>query len=79
LQVAALAGVPKEVIRRAQSYLKTLESLQAVHVDSPQGQLAFTAEEPEIDDALRDALDELDPDAMTPREALAALYRLKDL
>ncbi len=40
LQVAALAGVPKEVIRRAQSYLKTLESLQAVHVDSPQGQLA---------------------------------------
>ena len=28
-------------------------------------------------DALREALDALDPDAMTPREALDALYRLK--
>ena len=29
--------------------------------------------------ALRTAVDELDPDGMTPREALVALYRLKEL
>jgi len=78
LQVAALAGVPREVIRRAKSYLKTLESQQAVQANSPQAQLALVVEEPQTGDPLRDALDDLDPDAMSPREALAALYKLKD-
>ena len=79
LQVAALAGVPREVIRRAKAYLKLLESTRATQGDNPQGQLALTVEEPQPDDALRDAVDELDPDSMSPREALAALYRLKNL
>ncbi|MCH7821215.1 MAG: DNA mismatch repair protein MutS [Proteobacteria bacterium] len=79
LQVAALAGVPKEVIRRAQSYMKVLEALQAEHGDSPQAQLPLTVEAPEIDDALGNAVDALDPDSMTPREALDALYKLKNL
>jgi len=89
LQVASLAGVPNDVIRRAKVYLKTLESQQAqhaLHTNSPQGQLdlAIHASSKEQideadDDLLRDALDDLDPDAMTPREALAALYKLKDL
>ena len=79
LQVAALAGVPREVIRRAKAYLKSLESTRATQGDNPQGQLALTVEEPQPDDALRDAVDELDPDSMSPREAQAALYKLKDL
>ena len=79
LQVAALAGVPKEVIRRAKAYLKTLESMQAEHGNSPQAQLPLTIEEPVVEDALRSAVDDLDPDALTPREALEALYKLKDL
>jgi DNA mismatch repair protein MutS len=79
LQVAALAGVPKEVIRRARAYLKTLESQRATQGDSPQGQLPLTVEEPAGNDALRDALDDLDPDSLSPREALEALYRLKDV
>jgi len=79
LQVAALAGVPKEVIRRARTYLKSLESTQVAQAQSPQGQLDLAAEDPELDDALREAVDEIDPDSMSPREALAALYRLKDL
>jgi DNA mismatch repair protein MutS len=37
-----------------------------------------TAEESRSD-ALGEALDELDPDSMTPRQALEALYKLKDL
>ena len=89
LQVASLAGVPNDVIRRAKVYLKSLESQQAqhaLHTNSPQGQLdlAIHASSKEQideadDDLLRDALDDLDPDAMTPREALAALYKLKGL
>ena len=79
LQVAALAGVPREVIRRAQRYLATLESLQSAHGESPQRQLDFAVADAVVDDELRGAIDALDPDAMTPREALDALYRLKDL
>ena len=79
LQVAALAGIPREVIRRAKAYLQTLESSQTTQGESPQGQLPLTIEVPALDDALREAVDDLDPDAMSPREALAALYKLKEI
>ncbi len=80
LQVASLAGVPGDVIRRARKYLATLESQQAAHSHNPQGQLDFSAAVPSSEpDAVRDALDALDPDAMTPREALDAIYRLTSL
>lgn len=79
LQVASLAGVPRDVIRRARVYLKTLESQQASHGNSPQGQLDLGMQAPEDADPLRDAVEDLDPDAMTPREALEALYKLKNL
>ena len=79
LQVASLAGVPNDVIRRAKTYLKTLESQQAQMTQNPQGQLALSVDEPAEDDGLRDAVDALDPDAMSPRDALAAIYKLKDL
>jgi len=36
-------------------------------------------EEPSPDDELRRALSEIDPDRLTPREALDALYRLRAL
>jgi DNA mismatch repair protein MutS len=82
LQVASLAGVPNDVIRRARVYLKTLESQQSMHADNPQGQLNLTVDEPVEqpgDNLMRDAIDALDPDAMSPRDALAALYKLKEL
>ncbi|MDH3351803.1 MAG: DNA mismatch repair protein MutS [Gammaproteobacteria bacterium] len=79
LQVAALAGVPKKVLRRARAYLQTLETMQVRQHDNPQGQLPLTVGEPAMDNALRSAVDELDPDALSPREALEALYRLKEL
>jgi DNA mismatch repair protein MutS len=79
LQVAALAGVPKDVIRRAKVYLKSLESLQLLHTDSPQAQLPLTVEEPQQEDPLRDAIRDLEPDSMSPREALEALYKLKEI
>jgi len=77
LQVAALAGVPGTVIRRAKSYLTLLETHQ--HEDNPQAQLAFSAPPDPASNELADAVDDIDPDELTPRQALEALYRLKNI
>jgi DNA mismatch repair protein MutS len=77
LQVAALAGVPRPVIRRAKTYLASLETHQ--HSGHPQSQLPLsTPVEPQAGE-LADALDEIDPDTMTPKQALDALYKLKEI
>jgi len=78
LQVAALAGVPKPVIRQAKKYLEMLEQ-QSLQQGGQNDLFVTTAkEEPEVD-ALRDALQAINPDDLTPREALELLYRLKKL
>lgn len=79
LQVAALAGVPPAVIRRACDYLAVLESMRNAHDVGPQGQLPLAAPAKEQPDRLREALEDVDPDDLTPREALELLYRLKNL
>ncbi len=85
LQVASLAGVPPAVIRRARGYLRTLESQQLGRDSGPQAQLPLVmggADERDgdgADDALRDLLDEVDPDSLTPKEALELLYRIRSL
>jgi DNA mismatch repair protein MutS len=81
LQVAALAGLPKRVVDDARRYLATLEHGHAAAKSSPPApptpQLGlFDAARPS---ALDDALHALDPDTMSPRDALDALYRLKKL
>jgi DNA mismatch repair protein MutS len=76
LQVAALAGVPRPVIRRAKSYLATLETQQ--RQEHPQAQLPFSSVN-DVPDELQQAMDDIDPDAMTPKEALDALYKLKQI
>jgi len=77
LQVAALAGVPPGVIKRAKRYLALLETQQTN--EHPQTQLPLTAPaEPEAN-ALAEAIDDIDPDEFTPRQALDALYTLKKL
>jgi DNA mismatch repair protein MutS len=78
LQVAALAGVPSDVIRRARAFLRVLESQKPAAQEHPQGQLPLDAADHE-EEALRKAIAELEPDALSPREALEALYRLKRL
>src|SRR5436853_554032 len=80
LQVAGLAGVPKSVIRQARRYLQVLE--ESSPASSQQGDLFVRSkpEEPEPSpDALRDELAKLNPDELSPREALELLYRLKKL
>lgn len=78
LQVAALAGVPGTVISRARSYLAELERQTREHRQSrPQAELDLRPAP--VADPLREALAQLDPDRMSPREALDALYHLKKL
>ena len=81
LAVAALAGIPSEVVARAREILDTLESApRASASEPPSAQLGLFDTPPAQGDAeLLDALDAIDPDALTPREALDALYRLKSL
>ncbi len=81
LEVASLAGVPRAVIRRARRYLEALESHREHHEAGPQRQLDLTPApvEDEAEDPLREALEDVDPDTLSPREALDLLYRLKGL
>ncbi len=80
LQVAALAGVPNDVIRAAKKQLLKLE--QNSTAQNPQGDLfdkkPVVVEEPE-EHPLLQTLRELQPDEMSPKEALERLYQLKKL
>ena len=81
LQVAQLAGVPQGVIKAARKHLARLES-QALDATAQRDLFALPCVEPEDDDRpagspLHDALAGIDPDALTPREALEQLYQLK--
>ncbi|MEW8191909.1 MAG: DNA mismatch repair protein MutS [Candidatus Thiodiazotropha endolucinida] len=79
LQVATLAGVPKPVILRARQRLLELEASAQRHAEQQQSQLPlFDPEPPGMEtSAVEQQLREIDPDELTPREALEALYRLK--
>jgi DNA mismatch repair protein MutS len=80
LQVAALAGVPKPVIRQAKRYLETLEQQSLARGGQDDLFLKPAAPEPEPqEDPLREALRGANPDELSPREALELLYRLKKL
>ncbi len=83
VQVARLAGMPSPVVRQARAALEALEARATegetqidLFAPPPEPAPGTAAAEPsELLDALRD----LDPDALSPREALAALYQLKTL
>ena len=81
IEVAALAGIPSPVIREARRRLRTLEN-RAVDA-GPQSDLFAGLPEIEEETPLsHPALTELtaiDPDALSPREALEKLYTLKRL
>jgi len=81
VHVAELAGLPKSVVKRAQKILGELEALdRRAPVEKLIDDLPLFSHRPavaETRDLLRESLDGLDPDALSPREALAALYALK--
>jgi DNA mismatch repair protein MutS len=83
IAVAKLAGLPPAVVARAKAVLAKLEAgrdatggIAAGLDDLP----LFAAAEPErAADPLSDALAAIEPDSLTPKESLDALYRLKKL
>jgi DNA mismatch repair protein MutS len=84
IAVAKLAGLPPAVVARAKSVLAKLEAgrdatggIAAGLDDLPL--FAAHAEPEQARDPLAAALEGIDPDALTPREALEQLYRLKRL
>jgi DNA mismatch repair protein MutS len=87
IQVAQRAGIPQAVIRHATRELERLEAQGAPtpqlglfgEVADAEAQAAATAEINEAQEALQQALAALDPDTLSPREALEALYQLKKL
>ncbi|MEH0688662.1 DNA mismatch repair protein MutS [Vibrio cholerae] len=80
LAVAGLAGVPKSVIKQARAKLQQLESISLTDASAPArsgvdvaNQLSLIPEPSEVEQMLAN----IDPDDLTPRQALEALYRLK--
>ena len=84
LQVAALAGLPRTTVQQARRRLAELEQrgheshasgMAPQALDAPQ-QFGLFAPAPS---AAQEALAAIDPDELTPKQALEALYRLKSL
>ena len=90
LQVAKLAGIPASVIKEAQKRLKILEKQQQQHLQTVVQNDLFdvvppvvspvteTIMEVEKTSPVLESLEQLDIDSLSPREALAQLYKLKD-
>ncbi|WP_373018148.1 DNA mismatch repair protein MutS [Thiomicrorhabdus sp.] len=86
LQVAALAGVPQKVIQSAKRHLanlenQTIQTAQNSQAGAPNEIQQFdmfghSEPDPKLE-ALQEALEAFDPDEMTPKMALDALYQLK--
>jgi DNA mismatch repair protein MutS len=84
IAVAKLAGLPPAVVSRARSVLAKLEAGRDATGGIATGLddlplFAATAEPESGPDPLTAALNEVEPDSLTPREALETLYRLKRL
>ena len=87
IQCAKLAGLPKHVVKRAGDMLRQFEQAGPRNERNQLSLFGHTpsssepTEPPPVppSDPLREALETLDPDDMTPRKALDALYQLRKL
>jgi Mismatch repair ATPase (MutS family) len=86
LQVAQLAGIPAAVINQAREKLRELEqqAIAALPLEIPAAKAADAAKAPAQNDLFAtpshpalDRLQQVDPDVLTPRQALEVLYELK--
>jgi DNA mismatch repair protein MutS len=81
--VAKLAGLPPAVIERAFQVLETLEAQKATDADNPMNDLPLFSATPKtpargtISSEVEEALRDIHPDSLTPREALEVLYDLR--
>jgi DNA mismatch repair protein MutS len=80
IQVAKLAGLPAPVIKRARAVLADLEASRHAGAIDAMPLFSYAPPSPEPrNDPLREALEAIDVDAMSPRDAMASLYELKRL
>ena len=79
LEVAKLAGVPAGVLLHARQKLGELESQQMVERPPTMGGQEDLFSAPKINSPVLDVLSDIDPDQLSPKEALDALYTLKTL
>jgi DNA mismatch repair protein MutS len=95
IQVAALAGVPVRVVNRATEILRNIETGELNQSGEPRlaaGSVPLTATEsgggrqtgqlplfPVVADLLRKKMQDIQPDNLSPREALALLYEMKKM
>lgn len=78
VQVARLAGLPARAVKRAEQILKQLESKPGAVETLPLfAATSQTEPDPVEESELTRLLDTVDPDGLTPREALDVIYRLK--
>ena len=79
IHVAKLAGMPKDLLKRASEVLKMYESNDKEVITTGSTQVAFNFDVVEEDNPVLDRLDEIDPLKVTPMDAINLLYELKEL
>ena len=80
LQVARLAGIPESILADAKDRLSNLEQGHLQHISNSTDQLAiFSDPDSEPLGRLRQYLEGIDPDSISPRDALDRLYELRQL
>lgn len=79
IHVAKLAGMPKELLGRAQEILNLYENQDKEHPILFNTQVAFDFAETSENNEVLNKLEEIDPLKVTPMEAMNLLYELKEL
>ena len=79
IHVAKLAGMPKELLKRASEILNMYESNDREVITTGSTQVAFNFDVVEEENPVLDRLDEIDPLKVTPMDAINLLYELKEL
>mgnify|MGYP001157856671 CR=1 FL=1 len=84
LQVALLAGVPQNIVHQAKQFLQKMEAGQSLLSPDTRQDDMFTQkqdspEKTRQDDPILNELTNLDPDELSPKAALEALYKLKSI
>ena len=79
LQVAALAGVPRGVLDQARDRLRELEQQTRERASGTAPRQQIDLFQPPQDHPLCDALQGIDPEQLSPRQALDILFKLKEL
>ena len=80
IHVAKLAGMPKDLLDRANEVLKVYEGNEKATPVLKNNQIAFDFDAPEVETSKAlERLDEIDPLKVTPMDAINLLYEIKEL